>query len=419
MSAAPAGSGWQVVRLLSAPHRLGFFAAALVFAASGLWWAGVWIAGAMGLPPAWAVPPAAAHAVFMSLGFMPLFVTGFWFTAGPRWLGLPGIDARSLLWPAGAMLLSWGLAVAGFHASAWLAALGLALGAAAWTALCWRFTTMLRRSRADDRLHASGVTLACWAGAAAWWVAAGAAAMEQINVLRSASIFALWGFAATVFTVASHRMLPFFEGGAPGWLEALPPRWLLVALCGALWVEGVFSVASLWWQPWPRGVLWSRVVLDASVGGLLLGLAGRWALMHSLRIRLLAMLHAGLLWLAVSFGLAAVSGAMLALSDGHASLGLAPVHALTMGYLGTTLMAMAARVVSGHSGRPVVADATLWALHWALQVGVLSRVIGSVWPAASSLFIAVAALVWAAVATAWAWRYGRWLGQPRADGRSP
>jgi len=419
MSAALAGSGWQAVRLLSAPHRLGFFAAALVFASSGLWWAGVWIAGAMGLPPAWAVPPAAAHAVFMSLGFMPLFVTGFWFTAGPRWLGQPGIEARSLLWPVGVMLVSWPIAVAGFHASAGLAALGLALGAAGWTSLCWRFTTMLRRSRAHDRLHANGVTLACWAGAAAWWVAAGALATGQIGVLRSASIFALWGFAATVFTVASHRMLPFFEGGAPGWLEALPPRWLLVLLCGALWVEGVFSVASLWWQPLPGGVPWARVALETSMAGLLLALALRWALLHSLRIRLLAMLHTGMLWLGVSFGLAAMSGVMQAFSDGQASLGLAPVHALTMGYLGTTLMAMAARVVSGHSGHPVVADSTLWALHWLLQAGALSRVVGSLWPAAATVLIVVAAVMWATVTTSWAWRYGRWTGQPRADGRSP
>lgn len=419
MRAAPAGSGWQAQRLLSAPHRLGFFAAALVFAASGLWWAGTWIAGALGHPPAWAVPPAAAHAVFMGLGFMPLFVTGFWFTAGPRWLGLPGIEARSLLWPVGAMLLSWGLAVTGFHASAWLAALGLALGAAAWTALCWRFTTMLRRSRARDRLHANGVTLACWAGAAAWWVAAGAVAMGQIDLLRSASIFALWGFAATVFTVASHRMLPFFDGGASGWLAALPPAWLLVLLCGAFWVEGVFSVASLWWQPLPGGVQWARVALESSVAALLLGLAARWALMHSLRIRLLAMLHTGLLWLGVSFGLAAMSGVMQAFSDGQASLGLAPVHALTMGYLGTTLMAMAARVVSGHSGHPVVADTPLWALHWVLQAAVLFRLVGSLWPPAATALVLIAAVTWATVATAWTWRYGCWMGQPRADGRPP
>lgn len=410
---------WQAARLLSAPHRLGFFAAALVFAGSGVWWAGVWIAGAMGHPPAWAVPPAAAHGVFMGLGFMPLFVTGFWCTAGPRWLGLPGIDARSLRLPVGAMLVSWPLAVAGFHAAAWLAALGLALGAAAWSALCWRFTTLLRRSRARDRLHARGVTLTCWAGAAAWWLAAGAAGSEQIGWLRSASLFALWGFAATVFTVASHRMLPFFDGGAPGWLAALPSRWLLVSLCGALWVEGVFSVASLWWHPLPGGVLWARAVLEALAAVLLLGLALRWALLHSLRIRLLAMLHTGLLWLGVSFGLAALSSALQALSDGHTSLGLAPLHALAMGYLGTTLLAMAARVVSGHSGRPVVADTPLWVLHWLLQAGALLRVVGALWPAATSVLVPIAAVMWATITTVWAWRYGRWMGQPRADGHPP
>ncbi len=370
----------------------------------------------MGHSPAWVLPPAAAHALFMSLGFMPLFVTGFWLTAGPRWLGMSGVDVRSLIVPVLAMVLSWGLAVAGFHASAALAALGLALGAAAWTLLCWRFTAMLRHSRAHDTLHAKGVTLACWAGAAAWWVAVGAAAGGQLSLLRSASIFALWGFAATVFAVASHRMLPFFDGGAPAWLEALSPRWLLVLLCGALWVEGAFSVAALW-QPLPIGLLGARVSLEAVMACLLLWLAVRWALKHSLRIRLLAMLLTGFVWLGVSFGLAGLSHTLQALSGGQHSLGLAPIHAMAMGYLVSTLMVMAARVISGHSGRPVVADTPVWVLHWVLQVGVLARVLGSLWPAAATPLILAAALLWLAVTVAWALRYGRWLGQARADGR--
>lgn len=405
---------WQAGRLLSAPHRLGFFAAALVFAASGLWWGSVWLAGALGRPPAWVVSPAAAHAVLMSLGFMPLFVTGFWFTAGPRWLGVPGVAARSLRVPVSAMLLSWCLAVAGFHTSARLAALGLALGAAAWSTLCWRFTAMLRRSRARDTLHATGVTLACWAGAAAWWLGAVALAIDQATLLRNATSLALWCFAATLFTVASHRMLPFFDGGA---VEALPPRRLLMLLCGALWAEGVFSVAAHCWQPLPSGVLWARVALESAMAWLLLWLALRWAFMHSLRIRLLAMLYTGFLWLGLSFALAALSHTLQALTDGQASLGLAPVHALGMGYLGTTLLTMVARVVSGHSGHPVAADKVLWALHWLLQAAVLARMLGALWPAASGPLILVAAGAWAAVTTIWAWRYGRWLGQPRADGR--
>lgn len=411
-------SPWRASRLLSAPHRLGFFAAALMFSASGLWWAGVVVAGALDHSPGWALPAPAAHAVWMGLGFMPLFLTGFWFTAGPRWLGLPEVDARSLRLPIAAMLLGWAVAVPGFHVSLGLVALGLALGAAAWSTLCWRFAAMLKRSRATDKLHASGITLACWAGAAAWWLAAGAAAAGQVLLLRSAAWFALWGFAATAFAVASHRMLPFFEAGAPRFLlAAWSHQALLWMLCSALWIEGGLSVAGLWWWPMPPVLQWARVVFEVATAGLLLWLALRRGILKSLRTRLLVMLHVGFVWLGLSFALAAVSQAGQALAVAPGGLGLAPVHAMTMGYLGSTLIAMVARVTSGHSGRAVVADTLLWRLHWLLQAAVLLRVLAALWPAAATPLVTLAALAWCAVTTPWALRYGRWLGQSRSDGR--
>ncbi len=389
-----------------------------MFSASGLWWGAILVADALGHSPAWALPAPAAHAVWMCFGFMPLFITGFWFTAGPRWLGQPGVDACSLRLPVAGMLLGWCLAVPGFHLSMGLATAGLAIGAAAWTIVCVRSASLLRRSQAADKLHATGVTLACVVGAAAWWVAAGAAAADQVLLLRSAAWFALWGFAATVFAVASHRMLPFFDTVAP---RSLAPAWLhqrlLGALCCALCLEGALAVAGLWWWPLPGAVQWARVGLETVVAACLLALALHWGLLRSLRTRLLVMLHGGFLWLPLSFTLSAASHAMETLTGQPSGWGLAPIHAMTMGYLGTTLIAMAARVVSGHSGRPVVADALLWRLHWLLQGAVLLRVTASLWPAAATPLLVLAALAWCAVATAWALRYGRWLGQPRVDRR--
>jgi len=44
------------------------------------------------------------------------------------------------------------------------------------------------------------------------------------------------------------------------------------------------------------------------------------------------------------------------MASGGEGLGLAPMHALSMGYLGATLIAMITRVAAGHSGRPLAAD---------------------------------------------------------------
>jgi uncharacterized protein involved in response to NO len=98
---------------------------------------------------------------------------------------------------------------------------------------------------------------------------------------------------------------------------------------------------------------------------------------------------------------------------GQAGLGLAPLHALTVGYLGCTLVAMATRVASGHSGRPLAVDGPAWAFYLLLQATAVLR-LAAVW---DGRLLLLAALGWAVVAAAWALRYGRWLGQPRADGR--
>ena len=412
-----AASGWHLRWLLAAPHRLGFFAAALMLACAALWWATVLLARAAGLSPAWAVSPAAAHALLMSVGFMPLFMVGFLYTAGPRWLGQPEVSARSLLAPVLAMLLGWSLVLPGIHLDAAWAGAGMALVAVGWSRLSWRFVTMLRASRVPDRSHARVVALACWVGAATMWIAAGALAAGAETVLRSATQVAIWCFVATVFAAVSHRMLPFFSGSALPWLDAWRPMWLLWAMVAALWLEAPFAVAQLWWWPLPAALRWAQVAVEVPAALMLLWLALRWGLVRSLKIRLLAMLHGGFMWLGLAFALAAVSHALMALTEGAQALGLAPTHALTMGYLGATLFAMATRVSSGHSGRSLAADNTAWALYWVLQAAVLLRVIGALWPAGATQFTVLAVLAWATATVGWALRYGNWFVRPRVDGR--
>ena len=416
-----AASGWHLRWLLAAPHRLGFFAAALMLAGSALWWTTVLLARALGQTPAWAVSPPAAHALLMSLGFMPLFIVGFLFTAGPKWLGQPEVHARSLLAPVLAMLVGWCVTLPGLHLHAALAGAGMALVALGWSRLCWRFVAILRASRVPehtpDRTHASVVALACTVGAATMWVAAAALATGHEALLRAATQVAIWCFVGSVFAAVSHRMLPFFTGSALPLLDAWRPMWLLWVIVTALWLEAPFAVAQLWWWPLPAALRWAQVAVELPAALLLLWLALRWGLVQSLKIRLLAMLHGGFLWLGIAFALAAVSHALMALTHDEQSLGLAPTHALTMGYLGATLFAMATRVASGHSGRSLAADNTAWALYWVLQAAVLLRVVGALWPAGATPLTVLAVLAWTTAMGGWALRYGNWFVRPRVDGR--
>jgi len=412
---------WRAAWLLAAPHRLGFFAAALMLATSALWWCAVLMARAWGLSPAWAVPPPAAHALLMSQGFMPLFMAGFLFTAGPKWLGLGEQKAQRLLRPVVLMLLGWALAITGFHLHGLLAATGLALVATGWSHISWMFMGLVRRSRMDDRLHPRVVAVACGVGALALWLATAALALGLEPLLRSATQLALWGFAASVFAAVSHRMIPFFGASAVPRLDAWSPTWLLWVLLGLLWFELLPALAEPWWWPLPAAVRWLQVAVEIPASVLLLWLAVRWGLVQSLKIRLLAMLHGGFFWLGLAYALNAASHTLMALSGHELSLGLAPLHALAMGYLGATLIAMATRVSSGHGGRPLAADNTAWALYWLLQAAVLLRVLAALWPTAHTSVVTaltlLAVLAWTAATTGWALRYGGWFGRPRADGR--
>jgi len=115
-------------------------------------------------------------------GAMPLFIAGFMFTAGPRWLRRPPISARPLRPPMGLFIAGLGVAVTGIHLAPTLAAAGLALS--------------------SPRL-ASGRT-------------------ELIQPLLR---MALWGGVTLVFIAASHRLLSFLGAGIWPALDARWPDW--------------------------------------------------------------------------------------------------------------------------------------------------------------------------------------------------
>jgi uncharacterized protein involved in response to NO len=416
---APGATGpWRAARLWAAPHRLAFFSGGLVLALAALWWAGVLAARQAGLALPWAVSPSTAHALLMVFGFMPFYFAGFLFTAGPRWLQLPPVPAAALGLPLALMAAGWALALAGFHVAAGLAALGLAMAAAGLGLMGGRFLLLVLQSPVDDRDHAKLVVLSLGAATLSLWLAAAAVALRQDQAARAAAYFGLWAGFALVFAVVAHRMIPFFTASALPALDAWRPRALLGLLSVLIGVQAPFAAAeALNGGALPALPAGLRAAIELPAGALLLWLALRWGLVQSLKIRLLAMLHMGFFWLGVAFTLGGVSHALMSVSGGTLSLGLAPLHALTMGYLGSTLVAMVTRVACGHSGRTLVADDWAWAIFWALQAAVLFRVLAALMPGHDLGFTLLAAQFWLGAMGAWAWRHGRWYGRPRLDGQ--
>jgi uncharacterized protein involved in response to NO len=407
---------WQAHWLLVAPHRLGFFLAMAVLAASAAWWALVQLQRAgVPVPLGYAVSPTIVHGAVMGFGFIPLFFAGFLFTAGPRWLGLEGPTARQVLPALAAQAGGWLLWLAGAQWSVWLALAGLALAITGLAAVTLRFWRLLRASPVPDRLHAKVIASALTLGCLALTGLALSVAFDAYAAADAFIVSGIWAFVVVVYVSVAHRMIPFFTASALPFVHAWRPGWVLALMLG---MAG-FEAAAVWLDLLVGGQLaWTlpRGLLELAAGGVLMWLAFAWGLIKSLKIRLLAMLHLGFLWLGIALALGGAAQ-LISAATGAPVLPLGALHALTMGCLGSLMLAMVTRVSCGHSGRALVADNFVWSLFWLLQAAVLLRIAGAAPLLPAQALLTLAALAWAVVAVSWGVRYGSWYGRPRADGR--
>ena len=410
---------WRVPYLLLAPHRLGFFLAMLVLVASGLWWELVQLdrfSAVLSLP--YTVAPWLVHATVMVFGFIPLFFSGFLFTAGPKWLGVEPPAVRALLVALPLHAVGWLLWLAGAHLHPVLALAGLA---AACGGLCWvsvLFWRLVLRSRAEDQLHARIIAGACAVGCISLLGVLVAMALGQYAVARACVLTGLWGFVVVVYVVVAHRMIPFFTSSAMPMVALWRPFWVLWLMLAAAALE----VLAVWLELYgpvgtPAASAWMllRGTLELVIGMLLLWLASVWGLVQSLKNRLLAMLHIGFLWLGLAYLLGGAAQ-WLGWLQGAPVLGLGVLHALSMGCLASLMLAMVTRVSCGHSGRALVADPVTWCLFWLLQLATVLRIAAAV-PGTPAGLLLAAALLWAAAMAVWGTRLAGWYGRLRSDGR--
>jgi uncharacterized protein involved in response to NO len=407
---------WRAAALLQAPHRLAFFLAMVVLAAAGVWWACVQLDRAgVGLGLSYAVSPSLTHSAVMTFGFFPLFFSGFLFTAGPKWLGLAGPGARDILAPLLSSTAGWLLWLLAGHVNATLAVAALLMSLAGLVMVTMRYWRLVLASSAPDKVHAKAIAAALAAGCASLAGLALALLAGRYDLARACVLTGLWSFILVVYASVAHRMIPFFTSSALPMVDAWRPFWVLWLMLGlalfeatAVWMESLGASGS-WW-PLVRGFI------ELAAAGMLVWLVFAWGIVQSLKVRLLAMLHLGFLWLGLGMALSGLSQLVLGLA-GETLLPLAALHAVTMGCLGSLMLAMVTRVSCGHSGRALVADNAVWAMFWLLQAAVVLRVAAALPLAGSQLFVTAAAVLWAAVMITWGWRYGNWYGHPRADGR--
>jgi uncharacterized protein involved in response to NO len=410
---------WRADRLLWAPHRLGFAAACVVLVASSLWW--LWVqATRMGwLPvPPMAVSPTITHATLMVYGFMPLFFSGFLFTAGPKWLGVQAPAARQLAGATLAQVAGWLLVIPG---SLWHINIMLAGMALAWVGLSCnvlRFAALLRQADADDKTHARIIVMAGALGSVALAATGITLALGRLDLSTPWLLTGLWGYVGATYVTAAHRLIPFFTSSALPMVTVWRPMWALYFLLLAV----VQKVLLVWleWGGWsPNGLQLLGNFWLAVSGLVMLWLAFMWGLTQSMSIRLLAMLHIGFVWLGLAFLIEAV-GQFWALLSRSAPWTLGALHATTIGFMGSLMLAMVTRVSCGHGGRKLVADDLTWMLFGLLQLAAMSRVAAALLaghPELANALTILSAILWNACVLPWSLRLLNWYGRPRADGR--
>jgi uncharacterized protein involved in response to NO len=114
----------------------------------------------------------------------------------------------------------------------------------------------------------------------------------------------------------------------------------------------------------------------------------RWRPFSTAAEPLLWILHVGYFWIPTGLGLTALAAFLDSPYD------IAALHALTMGAIGTMILAVMGRVAKGHTGRPLTAGPLLTIAYITLSLSVLARLAAVFCPDFYEALLHPAALGW-------------------------
>ena len=396
---------WRASILLAAPHRLAFLSGSLGLGAAALWWP-VRL-GALHLgwaePASGNLPAALLHAPVLLLQVYPAFIFGFLLTVFPRWMSQPDLTARRFGPASGAIAAGLAVTVIGLWTGTdAMIRIGFLTFAAGWALGLVALAAVVcdnSRSGKPPCWHAVSALAALTVGLGSLLMVCAFLLGGDPRLLRWGNVLGLNGFILPVFLTVAHRMVPFFAGNVvqgyhrwrPDWLLAV--LWALLALriagelallpaLSGLAATGLAACTGLMvWKWWPRG----------PVPGLLQVLI--W----------------GFAWAPLGFALAALAAFGL-------PLGLAPTHALALGFAASLLVGMVTRVTHGHSGRPLAMVPLAWLAFAAVQLAATLRIAAAL-QAEHSWLLVIAALSFATGLLPWLVRNALIYLRPRLDGR--
>lgn len=396
----------------SAPHRMMFFAGAIQLLLPALFWSIELIGRYTELwtPLEIAIPSTWAHGFIMLYGVFVFFIFGFLFTVYPRWMNGPLVPKDSYISTFIWLSLGMILFELGLFFNSLLATVGLSIFLFGWAYGLYALFKVYRAAPAQNKVYETILNIALtggWLGAAsflAWMLT------DDWFYLSFSLKAGIWIFMLPVLFTVSHRMLPFFSSSVIRNYIVVQPRWSLFGLLAASIGHLILDLAQL-----PQWLF----LVDIPMAAIAIYHSVKWDLPGSFVDRLLAVLHMAFLWLGIGMTLYSVQSLYLLLTD-ELILTRAPLHAITIGYFSSLLVAMASRVSYGHSGRMLILDNTVWALFLGIQLTAVFRILSDT-TALNQIFginlNIIAVLLWVLCMAAWVVRFGPVYLSQRVDGK--
>lgn len=379
-----------------------FFLLAPLYAALGIV---EWILAYTGVIDApWLASPVLWHAHEMLFGFAAGGVAGFFLTAVPNWTGAPYVRGLPLIALAGIWLLGR-IAMHAGGAVPPVVAAGIDL--AFLPLLAALVAPALLRNGFGRNAFLLVVLFALWcADLAIQLELAGPSLGLDIETGAHGARAAI-DILALLITVIGGRIVPAFTTtylklrGAkslPQSREALD-RLAIVSMALLLIAEVTFGA----------GPVTGAIALAAAVAQATR--LSRWRGLATTREPILLVLHVGYAWLVVGLALKGASAFVDWLPETGA------LHALTIGAVGTMMVAVMSRAALGHTGRKLKAHPVTVAAYALISIAALLRIVAPLLPAASIHMMACSAIAWSLAFALFLWVYAPIVVRPRVDGQ--
>ena len=343
--------------------------------------------------------PLLWHSHEMLYGFVGAAIAGFLLTAVPNWTGQPPLQGKSLAlltlaWLAGRLAMAHAGHLPGLVVSVLDIAFPLGLTLAVGHSLIrtgnrrnFPLLIIIAFFPLSDLLFHLG------------YLGVTPGTEQALNIVPH--------LAALLVAIIGGRIIPSFT---TSWMRAqniqeLPQSHPWLDRCALIFtvLSGIAVLLA------PDSTFTGIVALLTAVAHAL-RLAG-WRGLQTLTNPLLAVLHFGYAWLAMAYLMIGLANFITILSYSTA------LHALTIGALGTMIMAVMSRVALGHTGRALRVNRLTILAYLMLSLSALMRLAMAFASSAHSMLMLISATTWIVGFTFFMIVYWPILTRPRIDGK--